>query len=123
MLKVLPVTIRGPKRAVKVHALLDEGSTVTPVDDALADSVGARGPVRGLRIHGANGMCTADAVARRVTLKICGNKSEYTMSAYTVRDLDLPRTTGIDTKIKPRILIGQDNAHCTRQDLIYLPLE
>jgi hypothetical protein len=44
-LMVVPVTIIGPKKSVRTHAMLDTGSTMTLLDGSLAEEVGIRGNV------------------------------------------------------------------------------
>jgi hypothetical protein len=52
-LKVVPVCVEGPTGSINTYALLDEGSTVTLVEKAVADGVGAIGPEVGLNLQGA----------------------------------------------------------------------
>lgn len=96
-----------------VFALLDEGSTVTLIDADIAKQIGATGPTRGLRIHGAKGMCTSDTRSRRVKLIIRGSGTgdSYSITANTITDLSLPEQPAPGEPVTPKILIGQDNAH------------
>ena len=109
LLKTVPVRLSGPGGKIKTYAILDEGSTVTLVDDEVAKALGARGPVRALRIRGAGGMCVNEGGARRVKLSVQGeSQEEFPIEAYTVTSLQLPEAR--QGGYKPRILIGQDNA-------------
>jgi hypothetical protein len=49
LLKVCPVIIQGPKREIKAEALLDEGSTVTLIDEDLARELEVDGPANQIR--------------------------------------------------------------------------
>jgi hypothetical protein len=48
LLRVLPVVLKGPKGNVEVHALCDEGSTVTLLEEDIADLLGLQGPQQSL---------------------------------------------------------------------------
>jgi transposase InsO family protein len=116
-LKVLPVKLSGPKGAVDTYALLDDGSTVTLIEEKIADAIGARGPRAGIRITGAAGICASDSGSRCVKLTIQGDAAAYEASAYTVKALKLPahimngkKNTSSSTEVRPQILIGLDNA-------------
>ncbi|XP_026328635.1 phospholipase A-2-activating protein [Hyposmocoma kahamanoa] len=54
LLKVVPVTVTGPLGSVETHALMDEGATITLIDEELAQRIGAEGPSTPLRLHGVN---------------------------------------------------------------------
>ncbi|GBP26443.1 hypothetical protein EVAR_75575_1 [Eumeta japonica] len=41
-LKIVPVELYGPEGSMKVHALLDEGSTVTLIDEQVANRIGRK---------------------------------------------------------------------------------
>ncbi|GBP73277.1 hypothetical protein EVAR_54771_1 [Eumeta japonica] len=49
-LKIVPVELYGPEGSMKVHALLDEGSTVTLIDEQVANRIGAKGRRETLRV-------------------------------------------------------------------------
>ncbi|GBP16320.1 hypothetical protein EVAR_103684_1 [Eumeta japonica] len=50
LLKIVPVTIRAADREIKVHALLDDGATVTLLDDSVASHINAKGPRAELKL-------------------------------------------------------------------------
>lgn len=129
-LKILPVQVNGPKGSVNTFALMDDGSTVTLVDDDVAASVGATGPSDPLKLETINEMKAAESASRRVTIGLKGkNKCEETVQARTIRNLQVssqrvpqelvercPHLSDIKDHLayanaKPRILIGQDNWH------------
>ncbi|KAL0839890.1 hypothetical protein ABMA28_016513 [Loxostege sticticalis] len=126
-LKILPVTVVGPKRRVDTYALLDDGSTITLIDEDLAQQAGLRGPVEPLRIEAIGERQIETGTSRRVKLTIQGaQKKRHTIQARSIQHLRLSPQT-IDERdlagcrhlenmktltyeeAKPRILIGQDN--------------
>ncbi|GBP85304.1 hypothetical protein EVAR_63643_1 [Eumeta japonica] len=52
LLKIIPVVIRGATATLSTFALLDEGSTVTLIEAAIAERVGATGPEEPFTIEG-----------------------------------------------------------------------
>jgi hypothetical protein len=54
LLKMCPVIVTGPRGDVSTFTLLDEGATVTLIDEDLAGKVGAKGPSRPLLLQGVN---------------------------------------------------------------------
>lgn len=87
-LKIVPVQIEGSKAIIDTYALLDDGSTVTLIDDSVADRIGARGPVDPLRIQTVNSQRTAETASRRVNFKIKGASGfNDKIEARTVRNL------------------------------------
>lgn len=124
-LKIIPVTLSGPSGDVSTYALLDDGSTVTLVDEDLAVKIGADGPTGELSIQ-AIGETRLTANSRRVTLRLKGasgdcydisartinnlHLSTQTVAARDIRDCEHLRNLGglVYTNAEPRILIGQD---------------
>lgn len=130
-LKVIPICIKGPTGAVDTYALLDEGSTVTLVEEQVAHAVGAIGPKEPFLIEGIAGAQINASTSRRVSLHITGRHSskEHEVRARTINRLHLSPQT-IDERIvkqcqhlqeiakdliyengTPTLLIGQDNWH------------
>lgn len=126
-LKIVPVSISGPAGAVHTHALLDDGSTVTLIDEEIANRTGASGPTEALHIE-AIGEHSVTSTSRRVKLKISGTSNRkfeirartipnLKLSAQAIREKDIEDCNHlIDIKkhlqysgVKPRMLIGQDN--------------
>jgi len=92
LLKVIPVTVRGPKGEISTHALLDEGSTVTLVDSKLADQVGADGKEEPLNRRWMNDDGHQSCKSKRISLEIFGANGEIhkMVDVRTVTGLDLP---------------------------------
>lgn len=131
LLKVCPITIKGCNgREINTYALLDEGSTITLIDEEISGLIGARGPVRPLRIHGVTSS-RQQPESRVVNLKIRGRTQDsfHSIQARTVKDLALG-SQSVDEALlnythlqelkpehvcyalgRPRVLIGADNWH------------
>ncbi|XP_045499411.1 uncharacterized protein LOC123697038 [Colias croceus] len=90
LLKMCPVTVVGPRGEVSTHALLDEGSTITLIDEDLAQQIGAEGPATPLRIHGAN-MEQIEEGSRLVTVQLRGQSDGtlHDLRARTMKKLQL----------------------------------
>ncbi|XP_076247767.1 uncharacterized protein LOC143187433 [Calliopsis andreniformis] len=125
-----PVTVTGPRGSKPSLALMDEGSTISLIDESLAEEIGAGGPREQLILQGANQtMIAVESMSKRVTFKISGaltNKEFSVSGAQTVKGLSLPwqglsrkdldRYTHLnDIEIQcypneqPQLLLGQDN--------------
>ncbi|XP_044745195.1 uncharacterized protein LOC123307057 [Coccinella septempunctata] len=131
LLKMCPVVIAGPKGKRKTFALLDEGATITLIDQELAASIGAEGPSHPLHLRGVN-MSQSEAESQLVTVKIRGVKEsdEYQIRARTMKDLKLHQQGIPNTMLsfdhlkdldeeevcfesaRPGILVGTDHWEC-----------
>jgi hypothetical protein len=120
LLKVLPVTVVGPLGERKIYALLDEGSTVTLLEEEVARDIGATGRSSKLRLSGVQSMSTTEVASMRVKAKVRGDGPTYAIQANTLRDLQLPKQIVATSReqlrnpgepVTPKMLIGQDNAH------------
>lgn len=131
-LKIMPVEISGSLGTITTHALLDEGSSITLIETAIADEIIPGGqPNKLLSIEGVGGNKIDDYESRIVKLSIKGlcSRELNSMSAHTIRNLDLA-SQRVDSELvrkcdhlrdiedelcyenaKPTILIGQDNWH------------
>ncbi|XP_059048547.1 uncharacterized protein LOC131843810 [Achroia grisella] len=126
-LKKRPVTIRGPKGETKIYALFDEGSTVTLLDNEIAEAIGADGPSKALLMHGVNSE-HKEMNSRTIKLNIRSQDGkEHVMTARTLTGMNL-LSQSIPEKLldlehlqdlkqedlcyenkKPQLLIGTDN--------------
>ncbi|CAH1638192.1 unnamed protein product [Spodoptera littoralis] len=130
-LKIVPVTLRGPRTSIDTYALLDDGSTVTLLDATVADILGADGPASPMQIQGL-GTDVKHEQSRTVSLHIQGkyhsipqkigaartvNRLEvmaqtvHTEDLNNCRHLNDIRSTLVYDRARPMILIGQDNWH------------
>ncbi|GBP48091.1 hypothetical protein EVAR_74596_1 [Eumeta japonica] len=90
-LKIVPVELYGPEGSMKVHALLDEGSTVTLIDEQVANRIGAKGRRETLRVSSVGGNEITDEKSRVIRVKIKGlfSRNLKLMTAQTIRNLKL----------------------------------
>ncbi|XP_065181934.1 uncharacterized protein LOC135812491 [Sycon ciliatum] len=130
ILRTVPVTIRGPSGEVRTSALLDEASTVTLMDAAIAKEIGAEGPRRPLFLTWTDDSNQTDKRSQSVRVEVEGDGGTFSLdNVRTVSKMDLPeqqidvpklssrwphladspKIVGANTK--PRLLIGQDNCH------------
>lgn len=131
LLKVCPVVIRVPGGpSVNRYALLDEGTTITLMDEELANVLNATGRVAPLHIHGATAS-QREAQSRSIKLEVKGKNEEqfHEITAHTVTQLtigsqtvkrkfaeydhlkDLPLDDLCYESASPSLLIGADNWH------------
>ncbi|XP_073964374.1 uncharacterized protein [Choristoneura fumiferana] len=128
-LKIVPVEISGPAGVAHTHALLDDGSTITLIDEQLARQVGINGPKENLKIEAIADTKIATANSRRVKLGVRGTGERFEIHARTIQELHIsPQSVNNEDVSKcehlqdiqqhlryqsarPRVLIGQDNWH------------
>ncbi|XP_031337274.1 uncharacterized protein LOC116166463 [Photinus pyralis] len=129
LLKIIPITINTNGNYVHTHALLDDASTVTLIDQDLADELHMDGPQRTLTIQWTNNQVRQQDDSRIVSFSIIGqqkNKKYQLRRVWTMKEMSLP-TQSINssemmerftylgngvlsmTNAKPKVLIGQDN--------------
>lgn len=130
-LKIIPVELYGPKGKLDTYALLDEGSTMTLIEQETALAIAPRGKSEELRIEGVGGKKIDESDSYKLSIKIKGlySRDLETMQAQTISKLNLPpqeissdlvsQCTHLQdiqdeiayTCAKPTLLIGQDNWH------------
>nr|XP_049699386.1 uncharacterized protein LOC126055216 [Helicoverpa armigera] len=129
-LKIVPVQLSGPAGEVRTYALLDDGSTVSLIDEELADMIGAEGPVEPMKIGAISDVTIDTPTSKRVdlTLSTC-HREKIPFRARTIPRLHLsPQSISKDDIADckhlfdladqltynagtPKIIIGQDNWH------------
>ncbi|XP_045486697.1 uncharacterized protein LOC123689628 [Pieris rapae] len=130
ILKMLKVEIYGPTGSKQVLALLDEGSTVTLLDENVAASIGIKGPRETLNIETIGGGQMKNHESMIVDIKVKGIRQceKSTLKrARTIKELKLTPQFIDKTRIQkchhlrgllqdvcyeaeaPKLLIGQDN--------------
>nr|XP_036678396.1 uncharacterized protein LOC118879593 [Drosophila suzukii] len=130
LFRILPVTLYGAGRQVDTYALLDEGSSVTMIDDELRRDLGVRGVHRQLNIQWFGGRASREP-SNVVSLEIsgAGNSTRHALrNVYSVSSLSLPMQTlgrrdvqGVHKdarlpmkpyiNVVPKLLIGLDHGH------------
>ncbi|GBP75318.1 hypothetical protein EVAR_38381_1 [Eumeta japonica] len=103
LLKIVPVTIRAADREIKVHALLDDGATVTLLDDSVASHINAKGPRAELKLISARGhqIMSHDHATRSA---VAVTTADEISSHHHLNECHLEAPDA-----RPLLLIGQDN--------------
>ncbi|XP_017471640.1 PREDICTED: uncharacterized protein LOC108362979 [Rhagoletis zephyria] len=131
LFRILPVTVYGRQRHIDTYALLDEGSSITMIDNTLAEELDLRGQQHNLNVQWFGGHSVQEP-ATLVDLYISGagmTKKHKMQNVYAVKNLQLPSQSLSPTDLLcgdkrvrqlpvqpqpgavPRILTGIDNCH------------
>ncbi|XP_035907255.1 uncharacterized protein LOC118509982 [Anopheles stephensi] len=128
LFRIVPITVYGPTSTVTTFAFLDEGSSMTLVDEDLAEELGVEGEVEPLCIRWTGDTTRVEAGSRRVNFKVgpVGSAKSFAInSVRTVPKLNLPRQSFVPDEgrwkhlkrlpvreyhdAEPKVLIGLDN--------------
>ncbi|XP_072935181.1 uncharacterized protein [Epargyreus clarus] len=108
---------RGPRGEIRTHALLDEGSTVTLIDEELASQLTSGGPNQPLNIRGINEQRRIDSKAVKIQIKGLHEHEAYSVTARTLRAGKKNEPAASRTKLGwvlhwsvPRRFVYQDQA-------------
>lgn len=134
LFRILPVVLRGPRKSINTFAFLDEGSSVTLLEQSLAQELSLNGRPCPLELKWTGDNRRTERDSQKVKVNISGNSpilKEFTIDARTVTCLDLPKQT-IDYErlkakypylsrlpissyldAKPTLLIGLDHGRLT----------
>ncbi|XP_036327132.1 uncharacterized protein LOC118739729 [Rhagoletis pomonella] len=131
LFRILPVTLYGRQRRLETYTLLDEGSSITMLDDTLANELDLRGRPSRLNVQWFGGHAVQEQ-ATIVDLFISGagmDKRHKLQNVYAVKNLQLPSQSlskadllyddkrvrqlpmQAHSGVVPRLLIGIDNCH------------
>ncbi|XP_062550790.1 uncharacterized protein LOC134215671 [Armigeres subalbatus] len=131
LFRIIPVTLYGPRETIDTYAFLDDGSSLTLIEDSLAEQLGAIGTNEPLCLKWTGNMSRVESDSRIVQLVISGinGKKFQVNDVQTVRELALPQQDlrfeelierfrhlhGIPVKsyerAMPRLLVGVNNLH------------
>ncbi|XP_065095159.1 uncharacterized protein LOC135717136 [Ochlerotatus camptorhynchus] len=135
--QIIPVTLKNKNCEVETYAFLDPGSSLTLIDEGVAEELELEGVRDPLKIKWTQNVSREEKTSRRVKLKIKGNSdNEFTLTnVRTASNLHLPvQTVNYDNladkypflanlpiknykNAQPKLLIGLNHSH-----LLY-PLE
>ena len=94
-LRILPVVLRGPACEVPTFALLDDGSSVTMLDAAMAKTLGLQGERKPLCIQWTGSRTHHDYASEVVSLEISamdhGSRIVRLQNVRTAKSLNLPK--------------------------------
>ena len=128
--RIIPVTVYSEYKALKTYAFLDEGSSLTMIEENLANQLGLTGTPDPLCLKWTGNTVRVEHESKRVSMRISSidNSKKYGLSnVRTVKSLNLPKQSisssihkrypylqGLNLKhyenACPQILIGLDNA-------------
>nr|AAQ09229.1 polyprotein [Antheraea mylitta] len=128
-LKMIPVDVYGPAGSTRVLALLDEGSTVSLLDEEVAHRIGAKGKPDLLVLETVGGKLIEKQDSQQVDIKVKGahrRDKRILKGVRTIGNLKLaPQHVSLEviekcehlkrmselvySKERPTLLIGQDN--------------
>ncbi|XP_058826961.1 uncharacterized protein LOC131686947 [Topomyia yanbarensis] len=148
LFRIVPVVLRGSKATINTFAFLDEGSSLTLVEDKLANELGANGITKPLCLMWTGNVTRMESASKQISLTISavnGNKEYEVEDARTVKELSLPKQTVSFERLvnqyrhlqglpiasyedaTPRLLIGVNNLNLivplrTKEGLRYEPV-
>ncbi|KAG5880498.1 hypothetical protein JTB14_010090 [Gonioctena quinquepunctata] len=129
-LEIVPVTLEGPNGTIETCAFCDGASTITIIEEEIANVLGCVGEKESLTMKWTDDTIRKESGSRKVSVRIKGkheNKQFTIRNARTMKHLRLARQTinvqnsrddyrfmkdiniGSFLDMKPTILIGQDN--------------
>ena len=142
-LKIAPVVIRTSTKQIETYALFDDASTISMIDEELANNLDLVGEKTTLNLRWTDSKTLKTSQSRKVHFEVVGKNEDYFYlleNVYTEKDLDLPVQSINAAKLKskwshlsridfesmqqaqPKLLIGQDNWNLiTTRELIEGP--
>ncbi|XP_062558096.1 uncharacterized protein LOC134222969 [Armigeres subalbatus] len=94
--RIVPVTLHGPTTSVETYAFMDEGSSMTLIEDSLARQLGAYGDILPLCLLWTGNVSRMESESRQVELNVSAmdcKKQHALVDARTVKQLSLPKQT------------------------------
>ena len=129
--QIVPVTLKNGEHSIETYAFLDAGSSLTLLDEEIADKLKLQGNIDPLCLKWTQNVSRNETTSRRVRLWISGStKRKYALKGVrTVRNLQLP-TQSVNYQdlckkfsylqnlpikdlknAQPKILIGLNHSH------------
>lgn len=104
--RVLPVTLYGGDKSIEIYALLDDGSTLTLLEEQVAKDLGIEGIKDPICIRWTGDVTRYENDSKRLDLKISSAKSNSNIfpvnNIYTVKNLNLTKETLNEEDIKKK---------------------
>lgn len=135
LFQYIPITLHNKGLSIHTYAFIDSGSSVTLLEESLAQRLNLTGEKRPLKLQWTSGTCRHEDSAVRVNLDVSGtshdSKKYHLSGVYTVKNMKLPSqslsVSDLRAKynhlkdvpaesyeaVQPRILIGIDNIRLT----------
>ncbi|XP_058128534.1 uncharacterized protein LOC131292813, partial [Anopheles ziemanni] len=103
LLKYVPITVVGAGKQIDTFALLDEGSELTLIDQALVDEMELNGKLNPLSVKWSDGTIRAEPKSQMVNIQIVAAGRKFTLKkARTVAHLKLTPQTANMTHLADR---------------------
>ncbi|XP_068150185.1 uncharacterized protein [Drosophila tropicalis] len=104
--RIVPVTLHSNSKSVDIYAFMDDGSTLTLVEEKLADALEVKGFANPLCIRWTGDVSRQEPESKQLNLKISkqglGNKLFKVNEVCTVKSIGLSAETMIADRIKQR---------------------
>ncbi|XP_055613361.1 uncharacterized protein LOC129759847 [Uranotaenia lowii] len=133
LFRIIPIKVFGNGKVIQTFAFIDEGSSLTLIEEALTEELGVKGIPQALCLQWTGNMSRMEENSMIVDLLVSGlnNQKTYLKETRTVKDLSLPAQTlnyeNLVNKYEhpkglpvasyanavPRILIGVNNLNLT----------
>ncbi|XP_055632952.1 uncharacterized protein LOC129773379 [Toxorhynchites rutilus septentrionalis] len=102
--QIVPVTLKNNGKIINAFAFLDAGSSLSLIDEELANKLGLNGRIDPLTLKWTQNVTRNEQNSRRVQVRINGvNTKEFVMKGV--------RTLSSYNSIRPTILIGLSHSH------------
>ena len=129
LLKVVPVTIHGPKSSVSTYALLDDGASISLISSHISEQIGLHGKSVNMRVRSAWDSSVLTCESEIVNIVLSNSDGErFNLSARKINELNLKVQSCSKINydkykhysdfseycvdyLKPTLLVGQDNYH------------
>lgn len=91
LFKIIPIKIYGKYKVIETYAFIDEGSSISLMDESLAEELKISGVSHPLCLRWTGGMKRLEDSSQNLKISISGNnQNQYDLNVYTVNSLDLP---------------------------------
>ncbi|XP_017470509.1 PREDICTED: uncharacterized protein LOC108362157 [Rhagoletis zephyria] len=104
LFKILPAILSGPLGRISVYAMFDEGSSISLLEEKVANSLGLRGNAAPLTLQWYDDKKTTEK-SRKVALAIKGHAEKSSTWSFT---FEVAADKNYDN-VKPVLLLGLDN--------------
>ncbi|XP_055645430.1 uncharacterized protein LOC129781951 [Toxorhynchites rutilus septentrionalis] len=128
--RIVPITLLGERKSITTFAYLDEGSSMTLVEESIVRELGVRGAYQPLTLQWTGNIVRREASSECVSFKVASDAGDRldVKEAHTVKKLHLPKQrvnfkelskhyphleglyAADHTGEEPKILIGLNNA-------------
>ncbi|XP_062714026.1 uncharacterized protein LOC134290833 [Aedes albopictus] len=130
MFRIVPVVLHGKGKDMLIFAFIDEGSSETLIEEAVAKQLEVTGPIEPLTLHWTGSVSREESNSQRIQLQIAAKSSAVCHDLHNVRTVSclllpsqtlrygeivqrFPHLRGLPvedyTNVQPKLLIGLNN--------------